>query len=187
MPQKRESESGAEPKFNRRESDRTGQQRGVQAGGRRKTDRAAALPRSNFARYAIVCSFLFSTGLIAWAFTLPFRSGAGRGDGRGLGATQATLTDLEYEARLTADQYVDYTRDLDRRLLSRVRDKNRPTRSGLTKRELHQKWSEGVEKRKQQFHQMLKDSGEESIKEGTIEWQTLQDLQKVISDAPAEA
>ncbi|WP_182868700.1 hypothetical protein [Stieleria mannarensis] len=187
MSQKRQSESGAEPKFNRRESDRTGRQHGVQAGGRRKADRAAALPRSNFAKYAMVCSFLFSTGLIAWAFTLPFRSGAGRGDGRGLGATQATLADLEYEARLTAQEYVSYSRDLDRRLLSRVRDKNRPTNSGLTKPELHQKWREGVEKRKQQLRQMLKDSGEESFKEGTIEWQTLQDLEKIIRDAPGEA
>ena len=186
MPEKSSKAAGEQPQMNRRESDRTGHRSGVQAGGRRKSDRNHALPRSNVAKFAILGSFLFSTGLVAWTFTLPFRSGSLRAKGSGPAPADATLTNLEYEARLSADEYVNYTRDIDRRLLARVHDKNRPRTSGQTKDELHQAWQGRVEKRKKQLEQMVRESGETVPREGTMEWQNWKDLEKIMNDAPSE-
>ncbi|QDV46545.1 hypothetical protein Enr13x_64540 [Stieleria neptunia] len=185
MPEKSNQAPGERPEMNRRESDRTGHRGGVQAGGRRESDRNHTLPRSNVARFTILASFLFSTGLVAWAFTLPFRSGSLAGRGNGRASADATLTGLEYEARLSDEEYVNYTRDIDRRFLARVQDKNRPQTPGQTKDELHQEWQQRVEKRKAQLRQMVKASGEKVPREGTIEWQTWKDLEKIISDAPS--
>ncbi|QDV87722.1 hypothetical protein [Planctomycetes bacterium TBK1r] len=186
MSEKSNATPGEPPEMNRRESDRTGHDSGVQAGGRRKSDRNHALPRSNVAKFAILGSFLFSTGLIAWAFTLPFCSGALTGKKNGLSSAHATLTSQEYEARLSAEEYVNHTRDIDRRLLARVQDKNRPGTSGRTKDELHQEWQQRVEKRTKQLNQMVRESGDPVPQEGTIEWQNWKELEKIMADAPSE-
>jgi hypothetical protein len=173
------------PKSDRRESDRTGHSDGVQTGGRRESDRARALPRFNAAKIAIACSFLFSLGLVAWAFKQPFRSGglATGGDQRDL--PEAELAKLEYEARLSPDAYVEYTRGIDRRLLDRVQDKYRqdgPEPPAMT--ELSQKWKERVAKRVKQLEQMREENDGEMFEKGTIEWQNQRELEKILDDAP---
>lgn len=188
MSEKNKANPSDSPKHNRRESDRTGRPGGVQAGGRRKSDRANALPRSNAAKIAIACSFLFSTGLVAWAFTLPFRSGSLGNDSKLKNLPQAELANLEYEARLSADAYVDYTRNLDRRLLDRVQDKyHTGPQQPQTNRESLRTWQEGVARRKQQLEEMQKDLEGKPFEKGTIQWQNQQDLEKIAEDAPRGA
>lgn len=158
---------------------------------RRESDNASSLPRSNTVKLAIVCSFLFSIGLVAWAFTLPFRSGdlpSGLAGAANLdGVPQAELASMEYEARLSPQEYVQYTRDLDRRLLNRVADKYDQERPQWdAKQKIRKQWKKSVARRVEQLKVMRKENGGKAFTKGTIEWQNQQELEKIINDAPPE-
>lgn len=187
MSDEQQRQVGQKPAHNRRASDRGAREDGIQAGGRRKTDRPHAMPRSSVAKIAIACSFFFSTGLLAWAFTLPFRSGSLDDGAKLKNLPEAELANLEYEARLSSQAYVQYTRDIDRRLLDRVRDKEGSPSQGPSRPEVRKNWEKRMQARKQQLEVMREEFGGKEFKEGTIEWQNQQDLEKVIDDAPPEA
>ena len=182
-----EPQASQSPVYNRRQSDQLGRDVGAQAGGRRQNDQSRALPRGKKARLAIAASFLFSTCLVIWSFSMPFRSGSLGHEERLKNLPEAELASLEYEAKLSAQAYVDYTRDLDRRLLDRVQDKYRVATPPKTRTELVKKWEKGIERRKQQLREMEQELGEETFKKGTIEWQNQQDLEKILGDAPPGA
>ncbi len=189
MPDKPNPKSGNETIKNRRESDRGGKQSGIQEGGRRKSDRPRALPRSKAASIAIACSFLFSLGLIAWAFTLPFRSGTLDGLQKTRDIPEAELVNMEYEAQLSNQAYVQYGRDLDHDLIKKVRAKERDRLSGdlPTPRENRKKWEQGIEQRHRVLQNMRKENGSEDFLEGTIQWQNQKDFEKLLEDEPPKA
>ncbi|MEO1617994.1 MAG: hypothetical protein AAFV88_19220 [Planctomycetota bacterium] len=171
--------------FNRRASDQTGGgAAGDRVGGRRKSDKHAGLPRNKYAKFAIAGSFLFSLSLIAWAFTLPFRGGSGVKRGSGQQTVDGKLVALEYEARLDAEEYVNYTRQIDQRLMEQLRRKNELDRQAPSDDESNEVWEKTVAKKKQELEQLVESAGEEGIVDGTIESEQQRYLEEVLLDAP---
>ncbi|MCA9140444.1 MAG: hypothetical protein KDB00_26920 [Planctomycetales bacterium] len=184
MTKNNQSDTDNTIQYNRRASDRGDSVGGIQSGGRRKSDRPHALPRSNAAKIAIACSFIFSAALIAWAFTLPFRSTAHLDTESLKDLPEAELAKLEYEARLSPQAYVEYTRQIDRRLLDRLHDKNLPDRNLPTAWDAREKWVKGVENQKQHLEKMKEEAGEKGFDKNSIEWQHQQELEKILEDTP---
>ncbi|MEM6471475.1 MAG: hypothetical protein AAF802_18070 [Planctomycetota bacterium] len=174
----------AEGNFNRRESDRSGTgNSGVVRGGRRKSDRPVVGPRSRFAKYAIAGSFLFSLSLIAWAFTLPFRSGAF--SQRSLqNVPEGELVGLEYEAKLDREQYVDFAKEKDQKLMETLRRKNQVRFPSTTKAEVRASYERTVESKRQELKSLREEVGEAGFIEGSIEHEEQQLLESVIKDGP---
>lgn len=171
---------------NRRAGDRGQSTTGVAAGGRRDSDRPGILPRSNVAKLAIASSFLFSAGVMAWAFTIPFRSNS-RVDRAALetGVQQARL---EYEASLSSDEYIDYTRNLDRRLLDQA--KKRSARVSVPDhRDATTAWEKRVATKQRLIKEMFEEageqqSGEQRFAKGSVQWQYQQEVEAAGDDAP---
>ena len=173
--------------FDRRASDRGDSDGGIQAGGRRYSDSRRTLPRSNAAKIAIACSFFFSTGLIAWAFTLPFRSGSLSNVSQHANLSNAERAKLEYEASLSPKAYVQYAEDIDRRLIDQVRNASLAQPARQSKRQLRRDWEKRMEKHRRQIEAIRKQIEAGDIQKGTIEWQNLKDLEKLVEDEPPEA
>lgn len=181
------NDSGEQPEHKRRASDRGASNGGIETGGRRQSDTPHAMPRSNAGKIAIACSFFFSAGLIAWAFTLPFRSSGDAEIGLQGNLPQAELANLEYEARLSPQAYVDYTRQIDRRLLDQVQDKRRKDWDVPTAQQTREKWGKSIENRKEQLIKIRKGAGENGYHKDSIEAQYEREAQQVMQDAPPEA
>ena len=177
--------SREQPARNRRAGDLTGHSSGSSAGGRRAADEARILPRSNFAKVAMACSYLFSLGLLAWAFTLPFRSGdpTGRLDG----ISESDRAKLEYEARLSPEEYVQYVRRIDRKLMDQLRDRNEVRHPVPSLEDSRDVWNRRQTKHQQLLKTMRKEAGGKGFEKGTVEWEYQQELEKVRDDSPPEA
>jgi hypothetical protein len=139
------------------------------------------------AMIAIIGSFTFSAGLMAWAFSLPFRSGSLSSVDSLEHLPEAELARLEPEARLSPEAYVDYAWEKDRRLLEQVREKYRVDRQWSSQSVKRQSWRARVQRRKNQLAKMRGELGEKEFPKGTIEWQNQLELQKIIEDAPPGA
>jgi hypothetical protein len=182
----RSKAAAGEPSKNiRRESERSGHSRSNQTGRGRESDRTRTQPRRNVAKIAIACSFLFSLSLVAWAFTLPFRSGGLSTEGDLRDLPEVELANLEYEARLSSQGYVDYARDLDRDLLDQVHEKYRlDGPEPPSTRELRQKWKERVRQSGKQLQKMREEGGGRTFEKGTIEWENQREFEKILDDPP---
>lgn len=168
----------------RRQSDLTGTSAGVGEGGRRQSDRVYVAPKNRKATIAIWCSFLFSFTLIAWTFSVPFRGGGVRELND---VPEAEKVHLEYEARLSAEEYMRYTDRLEEDLQQEYRKKAaRPKNPGPSKTEIKNRWAEGIEKREKQLEAMKAELKDEKILKGTIEWQNQKELEALAQDAPQD-
>ena len=149
--------------------------------GRRKTDQ----PRSTIATMAIAASFLFSGGLMVWSFSKPFRTGA-------LGNEEASVPTaqnvrLEYEAKLTTEEYLDYAEDLDRKVFDALRDQsvgNQTALRELNKYQRARRRERMIENRKAQLEKMTSELGEgEAFLKGTVEWEYEQELKEFLNES----
>ncbi|MEO1525578.1 MAG: hypothetical protein AAFX06_09075 [Planctomycetota bacterium] len=149
--------------------------------GRRQSDQ----PRSTAATIAIVGSFLFSGGLMVWSFTKPFRSGA---LGELSDAPTAQGVQLEYEARLTSEEYLDYAKDLDDQLFEAMREESYASRPYATKelnRFQREERREKIRSNHVELLENLKDDLEEgeSFRKGTIQWEYEQQVKKFLNES----
>ena len=183
MPNIQPTKTDAQPELNRRASDREGRERGIAAGGRRKTDRRRAMPTNKLGRIAILCSFVFSTGLLAWAFTLPFLSRGGTTVGTMKDLPEAELANLEYKARLSPQAYVDYARDIDQRVLDQYRQRNQSDSDQPNQYELQKQRQRQSQQREKELKAIegLRE-GEGPLK-GTIEWENKKTLESILEDS----
>lgn len=126
-----------------------------------------------------------------WAFTMPFRTGAISPNGTGNASIDATpvggpVAD-EYEARMSAEDYIAYTRNKDADLIEKTRRRRETVIENefLKKRELTRQWQDSTEKKKKQIENLV-DSLEEDqeLLKGTLKWQTKKELESVIQDSP---
>ena len=168
-----------QPPQNRRASDRGAAVGGVAAGGRRRSDQGGPMPRNPIAKYAILASFLFSGVVMLWAFTLPYRTGGSSGRS----AVPANQANLEYVATLSAEDYVNYTRDLDRSLLDRVREKTRRARVP-DQADVQAAWKNREKVRRRVLHQMRQEAAEDGFAKGTVQWQYQQEVEAADKDTP---
>ena len=172
------SDTGNPPR--RRAGDHGGRDHGVQVGGRRRSDQQSILPRSKVGLLAVAVSYLFSVTLLALAFTAPFRRGSSSAD-----TVEANDVKLEYAAKLDAEQYVDYTRRMDDRVMDAMRRRGQ-TVERVNKREVSHRWKQSIESRKKRLEAMRREAGEKGFTPGTVEWQFEKDLEKVAGDAPID-
>jgi hypothetical protein len=142
---------------------------------------------------ATVTSFLFSLVLIAWAFTLPRRKAtvspaieaSAVAAKTGAGAPEPRPP-RDPRATLTAEEYLEYSRQLDRRLLNQVREKQRPAENLPGEDEVRRRWQGRIGDRRAQLQAMRDEFGEEAFREGTLQWQTLRETEAILADGPLD-
>ncbi|MCC9599972.1 hypothetical protein LOC67_05315 [Stieleria sp. JC731] len=146
-----------------------------------QNERRSILPRSKAGLIAVAASYLFSVTLLAFAFTAPFRR-TGNAE-----AVEAKNVKLEYEARMSSDQYVDFSQTFDQRLKDNMR---RKAESEAVEYPDHQQVVENWEKRQKKRQAILSELKHEAEEHGivkdTIQWKYAEDLEKVNQDGPSK-
>jgi hypothetical protein len=191
MRPKQQSPNEFDPSTPTMTTDRRKNHSGIEQGGRRGTDHGKVIPKNKFLTLAIYGSLIVSLGLIAWAFTMPFVEGT---VGNSLSSNKirnADLADMEYEAKLTVAEYVDYCRARDENLLEQVRNKNKADRPAPSEQARRQKWRDGINEANARFRNMVKRYESEKaegkvIVKGTVEWEQQRYLQKIVQDLPPD-
>jgi len=123
-------------------------------------------------------SFVLSTAILVWSFTLPFRQkdplfdSKKDADGEVLDATE-----IKHRQQMQANEFRDAALALDAELMQAVREKSR-TEEKPDIRHARQKWNRHVES----VHRQLKSIGK--VERGTLEWRYQQELLKSLEDAP---
>lgn len=186
--ERRKAEDGSsdrQPAFKRRESDRTGVEGGIRSGGRRASDRRAVGTHSKPAKIAIGVSFAFSFLVIFWAFTLPFRSGTSP---EKLGnATTVGLDQSDPTARMTNTQFVESMLAVEDSLQRRMKAKYVVERNPKDLKDVQRKWERSTKRQQKTLELVMSDVEEvDKLDEKSLEWQTREQIEAVLKDAPPE-
>ncbi|MEM8670685.1 MAG: hypothetical protein AAGG48_24375 [Planctomycetota bacterium] len=138
---------------------------------RTKEDNRAASSRTT--KIWIGLSFLLSTALLVWSFTLPFRNNGIRpSDRKGVNGTSISFQGMD------AEQVRETAKVLDDELLNLVQEKRvsqRELRPGF--REARQHWNQHVQKVQRRVKELAK------AEEGSLAAQYRDDLIKSLEDA----
>lgn len=126
-------------------------------------------------------SFLLSTVLLVWSFTLPFRQSDGLihalGDAEDL--VPVSATEVVHHRQLQADEFLKAAKALDAELMHLVQEKNRTEeKPGIV--QSRRNWDRHVESVERQLKQLGKPE------KGTLEWRYQQELLEATDDGPME-
>ncbi|TWU05641.1 hypothetical protein [Stieleria varia] len=168
--------------LNRRESDRGGDETGIRSGGRRTSDRRPLARQSKWVTYAIIGSFVFSGGVLTWAFTLPFRHA-----NRPVTVDSVTTgaDDRHPEASMTNEQFVAMMVREEQELKTKLQRKYEPPRNLPDLSDSKRHWEESRQRKERMVKKLL--ANVEGVpEEGSLEWETAKQLEAVLEDAPPE-
>ncbi len=167
---------------NRRESDRTGVERGLRSGGRRASDRSPITKRSPYLTFAILASFLFSGGVLLWAFTLPFRHSDHPAT---IPSDTLAIDDRDPEAQLSNEDFVAKMMAKEVQLRKHIEMHNQKDRDLPDLQETQRHWQRS-KKRMEDRMQALLVEADGPPEKGSLEWQTIEEMRNVLEDAPPD-
>lgn len=125
-----------------------------------------------------------------WSFSQPFRTGSlGQGKGNVASTSSAPTAQnvsLEYEAKLTNEEYVEYAQELDGQVFDAIREQEfarLEVARELNEFQREQRRERMTENRRQQLEKMKSDLEEgETFRKGTIQWEYEQEMKEFLSD-----
>jgi len=147
-------------------------------------DPIARSRRRLLARVAILSSFTFSALVIGWAFSVGLRTSASSNRPTANRTVDAETVSLEYEASLSPEEYRDFARDLDRRLLDRARQRSRPDAHETSVEDARSAWKKRMAAGTQMLEKLRQQSEERGFPKGSVQWEYAKQLKAAAEDAP---
>lgn len=159
---------------------------GITSGGRRKADRRLFGPAGKKAKIGFAVSCVLSAGILAWAFTLPFRHDNDMVTLDGENARQTNL-DVRQVSRssdnYSNEEYTQWMMSLEEDLKFELAEKERQPKDVPDSVDAKANWKSGLKRRVQQV-KGLTEAADGEIRKGTIEWDAQQELRAYLKDAP---